>query len=77
MKAGISGIVAKQMCPDLVFVPIDFKLFTKFSREFHNIMRAESDRFSSGGIDEAYVDLTKKLQKFVDPSLLLIHLFLS
>ncbi|KAE9549403.1 hypothetical protein FO519_007382 [Halicephalobus sp. NKZ332] len=73
VKAGVSGIIAKQMCPDLVILPLDFKLYSRLSKEFHNIMRTEGDSFSCGGIDEAYIDLTKKLQKFVDPKYIRCH----
>lgn len=49
---------AKKLAPHAIFLPGDFKEYERVSREFHSILRDCSPLVESGGLDEAYVDVT-------------------
>lgn len=49
---------AKRKCPDLVFVPPDFKKYLRFSALAKEIYAAYTDRVEPFGLDECWLDLT-------------------
>ena len=49
---------ALRLCPEAIVIAPDFERYRERSRAFHAILRAASPMVESGGIDEAYVDLT-------------------
>ncbi|MSQ42217.1 MAG: DNA polymerase IV [Dehalococcoidia bacterium] len=49
---------ALRLCPQAVVMPPRFERYRAVSRAFHAILRDVSPVVESGGIDEAYVDLT-------------------
>lgn len=49
---------AWQRCPHAVFLPTDFRLYVRVSRRFKDVLRGFSPALESGGLDEAYLDLT-------------------
>ena len=49
---------ALRLCPEAIVIAPDFERYRERSRAFHAILRAASPVVESGGIDEAYVDLT-------------------
>ncbi|MBR5224847.1 MAG: DNA polymerase IV [Clostridia bacterium] len=49
---------AKQKCPDLVCVPPDFPLYSRFSAKMRRIYEEYSPRVESFGLDECWVDLS-------------------
>lgn len=50
---------AHQRCPHAVFLPPDFRLYVRVSRRIKDILRAFSPVLESGGLDEAYLDLSE------------------
>jgi DNA polymerase IV len=49
---------AKRLAPDAIFLRGDFKEYSRVSSSFHAILRDYSPLVESGGLDEAYIDLT-------------------
>jgi DNA polymerase IV len=49
---------AKRLAPDAIFLRGDFKEYSRVSIAFHAILRDYSPLVESGGLDEAYIDLT-------------------
>jgi DNA polymerase IV (DinB-like DNA polymerase) len=63
VKAGISIIMAKRKLKntDAVFLPANFELYEKVSENIMNILRAYGDAFEQTGIDEAFIDVTQRV----------------
>ena len=49
---------AKRLAPHAIFLRGDFKEYQRVSREFHAILSVYSPLVESGGLDEAYLDVT-------------------
>lgn len=49
---------ARQKCPDLVVVPPDFPMYTRYSHMVRRILEEYTDRVEPFGLDEAWTDLT-------------------
>lgn len=51
---------ALRLCPGALFVPPDFALYTRVSAEIMATLRPFADRLEPSGIEEAYLDVTKR-----------------
>lgn len=49
---------ARQKCPDLIVVPPNFPLYTRFSKMARNIYKDYSDYIEPFGLDENWIDVT-------------------
>ena len=49
---------AKRLAPHAIFLRGDFKEYQRVSRSFHAILNEYSPLVESGGLDEAYIDIT-------------------
>ena len=58
VKTGEAIWQAKQKCPDLVCVPPDFALYSRFSRRMRALYEEYATRVESFGLDECWVDLS-------------------
>lgn len=58
VKTGMALWQARQVCPDIVFVPPNMDLYLKFSRMAHEIYADYTDLQESYGIDESWLDVT-------------------
>ena len=59
VKTGMALWQAKQVCPDIVFVPPRMDLYLRFSRLAHEIYSEYTDRQEAFGIDESWLDVTE------------------
>lgn len=50
--------LARQLCPDALFISGDMEAYTRFSRMITDIIREESPLFEKASIDEFYIDAT-------------------
>lgn len=65
IKTGDTVWEAKNKClEELVTVPTHFELYKKISEYVKDIYRSYSDRVESFGIDEAWIDITSRVQNF-------------
>ena len=51
-------VQAQRLCPQAIVVPPDFEAYLDFSRRFHALLGELTPVIESGGLDEAYADLT-------------------
>ena len=49
---------AARLCPDLIFVPVNFDKYRKVSREIHQIFRNFTNVIEPLSLDEAYLDVS-------------------
>ena len=66
VKTGEALWQAKAKCPQLVFVPPDYRKYLRFSRLARNIYSDYTDRIESFGIDENWLDVTGSVHLFGD-----------
>lgn len=57
VRSGISLYKAKQLCSDLVMLPVDFAEYRRFSRLFKSAVSEYCPVMEDRGIDEVYLDL--------------------
>ena len=57
-RSGMAGFVAKALCPNLVFLSLDFTKYTSKAAEIREIIAEYDPRFQSASIDEAYLNVT-------------------
>jgi DNA polymerase IV (DinB-like DNA polymerase) len=55
---------AWKLCPDGVYLRPHFDLYVPASNSIMAILRSHADRFEQGGIDEAYLDISKSVKDF-------------
>jgi len=70
VRSAISGIQAKKLCPDLVFVPPRFDRYKEISKKIRKIFLDYTDLVEPLSLDEAYLDVTEN--KKGNPSATLI-----
>lgn len=58
--------LAKQKCPDIVFVKPHFEEYVQFSKAVHQIYLEYTDKVESFGIDECWLDVTSSQRLFGD-----------
>ena len=64
VKSGIPISIAKkklEKCDDAIFLPVDFEYYTSMSEKSMEIISQNADIFEYVGRDEAYLDVTKKV----------------
>jgi len=64
VESGIPIYLAKRKLKDLdpVFLPVDHQFYEKVSEEIMSILRSHADTFEQVGIDEAYLDVSRKVK---------------
>jgi len=58
VHSAIPLATAKRLCPQAIFLRGDFPAYQRASKAFHAILRDFSPLVESGGLDEAFVDVT-------------------
>ncbi|MGQ9726542.1 MAG: DNA polymerase IV [Candidatus Bathycorpusculaceae bacterium] len=57
---------AWKLCPEAVYLPVNYELYTKVSDEIMALLRKYTDKFEQWGIDEAFLDVTSKVKDYVE-----------
>jgi DNA polymerase IV (DinB-like DNA polymerase) len=69
-KAGVrSGIPisrAWKLCPEAIYLPPNFPLYIKVSKEIMEIARRYSGKFEQWGLDEAFLDVSTRVKDYVE-----------
>ena len=80
-KAGIhSGIPisrAYKLCPEAVYLPPNFPLYIQISNEIMSIARNYADKFEQWGIDEAFLDVSKRAKTYDEAEKLALRIKLE
>ncbi|XP_057788133.1 DNA polymerase kappa isoform X2 [Salvia miltiorrhiza] len=58
VRAAMPGFIARKLCPELIFVPIDFKKYTHISGLTRKVFHRYDPNFLAASLDEAYLDIT-------------------
>ncbi|XP_022763513.1 DNA polymerase kappa isoform X2 [Durio zibethinus] len=58
VRAAMPGFIARKLCPELIFVPTDFKKYTYYSDLTRKVFRNYDPNFMAASLDEAYLDIT-------------------
>jgi len=59
IRSGMALRRAVDLCPDCVFLPVDFAEYRLWSRRFKEAIATVTDRIEDRGIDEVYIDLSQ------------------
>lgn len=59
VKTGMALWQARQVCPELIFLPPRMDLYLRFSRMTHEIYAEYTDRQEPFGCDECWLDVTE------------------
>ena len=60
VKSGIPITRAWRLCPDAVYLPVNYRLYQKVSAQIMAILRSYADKFEGWGFDEAFLDMTQR-----------------
>jgi len=55
---------AWKLCPDAVFLPVNIPLYLQVSSRIMNLLSSYADKFESWGIDEAFLDVSARVNDF-------------
>lgn len=66
VKTGMALWQAREVCPDVIFLPPRMDLYIRFSKMARSIYRDYSDKVESFGLDECWIDLTDTCHLFGD-----------
>ena len=59
VKSAMSGVLAKQKCPELIFVPPRFDRYKEISQQIRNIFLDYTDLVEPLSLDEAFLDVSE------------------
>jgi DNA polymerase-4 len=59
VRSAMSSVIAKRLCPDLIFVHHNFARYNEVSASIHEIFREYTDLIEPLSIDEAFLDVTE------------------
>jgi DNA polymerase IV (DinB-like DNA polymerase) len=66
VRSGLPISKAWRLCPEAVYLPPNFPLYIRVSNEIMAIARGYSDKFEQWGIDEAFLDVSDRVNGFVE-----------
>ncbi|MDR1347285.1 MAG: DNA polymerase IV [Prevotellaceae bacterium] len=62
VHSAMSSVIAKRLCPDLIFVHSDFAEYKRISNQIKSIFSEYTDLIEPLSIDEAFLDVTSNLK---------------
>ncbi|KAJ0078279.1 hypothetical protein Patl1_37409 [Pistacia atlantica] len=63
VRSAMPGFIACKLCPELNFVPTDFKKYTYYSDLTRKVFHNYDPNFMATSLDEAYLDITEVCRK--------------
>ena len=64
IKSGMAISTAWRLCPNAVFLPVNYRLYQKVSSRIMEILRGYTKKFEQWGLDEAFLDVTSHVKSF-------------
>jgi len=66
VRSGMPITKAWKLCPQAVFLPVNYRLYLQVSARIMDILSRHADKFESWGIDEAFLDVSSKVKDYED-----------
>jgi DNA polymerase IV (DinB-like DNA polymerase) len=66
IRSGLPISRAWKLCPEAIYLPPNFPLYTKVSNEIMQIVRKYGDKFEQWGLDEAFLDASLRVKDYTD-----------
>ncbi|RJS80739.1 DNA polymerase IV, partial [Candidatus Bathyarchaeota archaeon] len=66
VRSGMPISRAWKLCPEAVYLPVNYELYTKVSSKIMAILRKYADKFEQWGIDEAFLDVSSKVKDYAE-----------
>lgn len=70
VRSAMSSVIAKKLCPDLIFVSHNFDRYREVSSQVFEIFRDYTDLIEPLSIDEAFLDVTVDKQKICSATII-------
>ncbi len=70
VRSGMPISIAWRLCPRAVYLPPNFPLYIKVSNEIMALARKYAGKFEQWGIDEAFLDVTAKVEGWAEAEML-------
>ena len=70
VRSAMSGVLARQKCPHLIFVKTDFERYKEISTKIRQIFYEYTDLVEPLSLDEAYLDVTENKKGNLSASLI-------
>ena len=67
VRSGMPMFKAKELCPNLIILPVDFKYYQKKSHEFFNFIKRTTKLVEVASVDECYADFTNVIKDKQNP----------
>ncbi|KAK6361787.1 hypothetical protein TWF730_005503 [Orbilia blumenaviensis] len=68
VRSGMAGHIAIKLCPQLIFLPLNFEKYNAKAKEVREVLARYDERFEAASCDEAYLNITGYLAKHnLDP----------
>ncbi len=64
LKSGMPISKAYKLCPEGIYLPVNIQLYRKVSERIMSILRRYAVKFQQVSIDEAFLDVTRKVKSF-------------
>jgi DNA polymerase IV (DinB-like DNA polymerase) len=72
LRSGMPISTAWQLCPSAVYVRENYPLYKEVSEAIMTILRKYADKFQSWGFDEAFLDVSSRVQSFEEAAQLAV-----
>lgn len=66
VRSGMPISRAWKLCPQAVYLPVNYELYTRVSNAIMEILRKYADKFEQWGIDEAFLDVTSRVKDLAE-----------
>jgi DNA polymerase IV (DinB-like DNA polymerase) len=66
VRSGMPISKAWKLCPEAIYLPVNYELYTKVSDKIMALLRKYTDKFEQWGIDEAFLDVTTKVKDYTE-----------
>ena len=70
VRSGMPISRAWKLCPEAIYLPVNYEIYRKVSSKIMNVLRKYADRFEQWGIDEAFLDLTSRVKDYEEAEVL-------
>ena len=70
IKSGMPISRAWKLCPEAIYLPVNYELYKKVSSKIMSILRKYADKFEQWGIDEAFLDVTSIVNSYKEAEVL-------